>query len=75
MNIWVILAALGSFGAFIMSIALLIIGRHVANKIMYNDLAHLSADIKDIKDCILKYGERLDNQLERIATLEGRVGK
>jgi len=73
MQVWVILASLGSFGALITSLATLFLGRYVANKLMYNDLAHLSADVTEIKEVVHRIGIRQDEHAERIACLEGTV--
>jgi hypothetical protein len=73
MNIWIIISAIAGFGSFCLSIAVLLLGRYVANKLMYNDLAHLSADVKEVKACIDKVGERLDIHAERISTIEGQL--
>lgn len=60
------LAAIVSAMSFIVSLAVLIIGRHVANKITTNDLVHLEADVKEV-------GEKVDKVLEEVAELKART--
>ena len=73
MNVWIMVAAVGGFGSFFLSLTVLLLGRYVANKLMYNDLAHLSADVKEVKDCIEEVCEKLTTHAERISAIEGQL--
>jgi hypothetical protein len=72
-NAWVIVSASAAFGSFLLSLTVLLLGRYVANKLMHNDLAHLSADVKEVKDLVKLVIDRQDNHAERISTLEGQL--
>ena len=39
--------------------------------IKFNDLKHLESSISEIKSMIRDYGKKLDNNVERIAKIEG----
>jgi len=72
-NIWIVVSAIAAFGSFLLSLTVLLLGKYVANKLMHNDLAHLSADVKEVKDLVKLVIDRQDNHGQRIATIEGQL--
>ena len=70
---WTQLAAVGSIGALAISLLGGVINFLMSHKIINNDLAHISKDIKELKEYAMRNGKRLDDQGERIAKIEGKI--
>jgi len=69
---WFLLVSVCSF---LFSIINLMIGRHVANKIMGNDLKHITADIVDLKKENKEIKIDLKADLGKIFKRLGRIDK
>ena len=69
---WTLLIAICSL---IYSFVNMYIGKQVANKIMNNDLKHVEADIKLLKDESKEYKGELKVELNRIFRRLGKIDK
>jgi len=58
--------------SFCLNVIILIVSISCFVKILANDLKHLDKDVKDIKKSLSEVDKKLDNNSERIATIEGR---
>ena len=71
---FIIVAIIGIIG-FIFSAFNFFIGKYVAGKILNNDLAHLTAEVKEIKEEEKEYKKSLLGQLNRIFRRLGQIEK
>jgi len=63
---WVPMASLG------LNVLVLLVSVVGFIKITRNDLVHLEKDVKDMKNTLSNIDKKLDDNAERIATIEGK---
>lgn len=56
---------------YIFSLVVLVINIAMFVAIKFNDLKHLEISVKDLKDNIIKNGDKVDSLSERISRMEG----
>ena len=72
---WRIWIGIVSACSFLFSVFNLIVGRHVANKIVGNDLKHLTSDVKEIKEEHKEIKINLRDDLNKIFRRLGKIDK